>query len=299
MYPFFGIILAVLLISMCIHFYRKRCIIKKIKCMSPEEKCKKLNQLIEPFGYSYDHCQDVFGTTLHPWQRTFGYGQIYDKAAPHFQMIIDCLPVYFDYHGSTWLIELWKGQYGINTGCEVGIYKADGIVPRSKRPFEIFKAVSDDELLMMSIKLRRRGAMLACYSKLHWWLTAFKVGCFSKPKELSMSVSITFRDSEMLNAFCDGLAQSKFPPETVYINGLTASFTFDTCTSCQKSRLRKCYLAFVQWKNYFHCKLFLCLTRTFTSSMDRVLYLYEYAPFAFRKMFSIHHYNASSKKKRL
>ena len=33
-------------------------------------------------------------------------------------MVFETLPVYFDYAGKTWLIQIWKGQYGICTGCE-------------------------------------------------------------------------------------------------------------------------------------------------------------------------------------
>ena len=46
--------------------------------------------------------------------------------APRFQMVFDALPVYFDYQKKTWLIEFWKGQYGINTGAEIGIYTGSG-----------------------------------------------------------------------------------------------------------------------------------------------------------------------------
>ncbi|MCI8372540.1 MAG: DUF4474 domain-containing protein [Lachnospiraceae bacterium] len=296
MYPFFGVLLLILLILACIHCYRRRCIIKKIKCMTKEEKCKKLNTLIKPFGYCYDHCQDIFSSTLHPWQREFGYGWIYDRLAPHAQMVIDCHPVYFNYKGRTWLIEFWKGQYGINTGGEIGIYKADEIISPSKRKFEIFKAISDRELLMLSMKLKHHGHVIARLSRPHWWLTAFQMGSISKPRDLSMDISITFPDYDMLNAFTDGLEQSEFPPETYFINGLTVSLNFCTCSTCSCNWFRRCYLAYVQWKNRCFCRLFLCLTRPFSISMDRILYLYEYAPFAFRKMFTIHSYKASKRK---
>ena len=39
-------------------------------------------------------------------------------------MIIDAYPVYFDYQDKTWMIEFWRGQYGINTGAEIGVYHA-------------------------------------------------------------------------------------------------------------------------------------------------------------------------------
>jgi Domain of unknown function (DUF4474) len=34
-----------------------------------------------------------------------------------------CVAVYLPVaKGKTWMIELWKGQYGLMTGCEIGVY---------------------------------------------------------------------------------------------------------------------------------------------------------------------------------
>ena len=32
------------------------------------------------------------------------------------EYVFMCLPVYFDYGGKTWLMEFWKGGYGITAG---------------------------------------------------------------------------------------------------------------------------------------------------------------------------------------
>ncbi len=61
-------------------------------------------------------------------------------------MVIDAFPVYFNYEGRTWLVEFWKGQYGINTGGEVGIYHAKGVIPPHAYHTVHFEAVSDAEL---------------------------------------------------------------------------------------------------------------------------------------------------------
>ena len=63
---------------------------------------------------------------------------------PRFQMVFDALPIYFDYRGRTWLIELWKGQYGINTGAELGIYHADKILSESEYKTALFTAAEDN-----------------------------------------------------------------------------------------------------------------------------------------------------------
>ena len=67
--------------------------------------------------------------------------------APRFQMVFDSLPVYFNYRGRTWLIEFWKGQYGINAGGEIGIYHCDRLLSESEYRNAHFKAAGEEEML--------------------------------------------------------------------------------------------------------------------------------------------------------
>ena len=138
--------LLVFVLSSC----RRRWAIKKVYSMCCAEKCRLLNTLIEPFGYCYIECQDIISSRNDAWQRSMGYTSLFDHAASHFNMVFDCLPVYFNYRNRTWLIEFWKGQYGINTGAEIGIYYADRIVPEKEIPFTLFQAVEDKDMLPFS-----------------------------------------------------------------------------------------------------------------------------------------------------
>ena len=90
------------------------------------ERIYMLNRDLEPFGFAYDLYQDSFYSLMNPWQRKFGYCRLYDEACAPLSMIIDCEPIRFKYKGRKFLIEFWKGQYGMTTGGEVGIYYTDG-----------------------------------------------------------------------------------------------------------------------------------------------------------------------------
>jgi hypothetical protein len=81
-----------------------------------------VDEAVVAAGYEYDAGQDMFYSIMNPWQRKYGYCKIYDEAAAPLGMIIDCEPVHFEYQGRKWLIEFWKGQYDLTTGCEIGIY---------------------------------------------------------------------------------------------------------------------------------------------------------------------------------
>ena len=83
------------------------------------------DKAIDICGYAYDPNQDIFYSKMDAWQRDFGYCRLYDETASPMGMVIDCEPIYFVYSGKRWLIEMWKGQYDLTTGGEVGVYTTE------------------------------------------------------------------------------------------------------------------------------------------------------------------------------
>ena len=213
-----------------------------------------------------------------------GYTALFDFAASRFNMVFDFLPVYFPYRGRTWLIEFWKGQYGINTGAEVGIYHADRILSDKELATALFQAVDDKDMLPVSFKLLKNGKPLACLSKKTWWLTAFFMGMFSRPCELELIVSIQFPDHEMRCGFLKALYQTEISANLVRVCGNTVSVSY--CDAKERhygffSRLSRKWSQFTNW---IFCRIYLHITRYFTCTVDRLLYLYYLLPFAFRRM---------------
>lgn len=142
------------------------------------------------------------------------------------------------------MIELWKGQYGLETGCEIGVYNRTigsssfvyGILDatvgqRSGDPNPshnlFFDCASDSELLLMSSTLYRNGhKVFSRGPEKHWWLTGFKWGLLSEPEDLTMDVSIECLDSVMRTALVNSLTGMGY--QNLEITGNTVSFTFDT-----------------------------------------------------------------------
>ncbi len=296
MYYLIGLLLLFVLCNILFFHCRKRKIQKKICNMNTAEKCKKISELVEPFGYCYDVKQDIFSTTLDAWQRNFGYTESYNHYAPHFNMVFDYEPIYFDYQDKTWLIELWKGQYGINTGAEVGIYYSDSFVPPALRDITLFRCVKDKDMLPMTLHLFHKDCSIAMVRRPHWWLTIFSVGMYTEPKELSMNVSITFPNQEMMDAFLQALGEKGYRKCDICICGLTVVFVYDSCSTCIDPPFRRFLCRFAQWKNRIFCKLFLWVTKPFCTSLDRVLYLYYFLPFAFRRLLTIKRYKKCRKR---
>jgi hypothetical protein len=169
-------------------------------------------------GFSYDPQQDIIFSRMDALQRQFGYAYGYDDSIFLINAVIDCEPIFFAFAGKTWMIELWKGQYGLMTGCEIGVYNRS---PNNSPPYDLldrflgkrehdptpshnmfFDCASNRELLEMSFTLKRSGQKLFSRGpEKHWWLTGFKWGELSNPDDLSMDIEIKFPDNEMMELF--------------------------------------------------------------------------------------------------
>jgi Domain of unknown function (DUF4474) len=201
-----------------------------------------LAKAVDLAGFYYDPGQDIIYSKMYPLQRNFGYAYGYDAAALLMSAVIDCEPIFFDYAGKTWMIELWKGQYGLETGCEIGVYTRPtgstgpfyfvldhtvGVRPYDPTPEhkQYFDCAADSDLLVMSSTLYRKGQKLFSRGpEPHWWLTGFKWGVFSDPEDLTMDVSITCKDAAMATAFVTSVRRLGYQHASVSAN--TISFTF-------------------------------------------------------------------------
>ncbi len=148
-------------------------------------------------GFLYDPSQDIFYSAMDAWQRRFGYCQLYDEAAPLCDMILDCEPVRFEYEGKRWLIELWKGQYGMAAGAEVGVFNTADLGLDAA----VYSAASEEDMPLITFELRQNNQPLFTRSpQPHWWLTGFILGHFAPPEELAMKATLQFGSQGMANA---------------------------------------------------------------------------------------------------
>lgn len=270
---------------------RRRRIIRRIKCMDKCRKCSLLDELAKPFGYAY-HCRcGFFTSTTDAWQKEAGYTWLYDYMAPRFQMVFDALPIYFNYRGKTWLIELWKGQYGINTGAEIGIYHADRLLSKAEYQSALFTAAEDDEMLTCTLRLCSGEEECLQITRQHWWHTAFLPGCFSDPKDLCLVCAVCFPNMEMCDAFYDGLCQVGYSPSTISIHGLCLSFAFRVPQPADFDLPTRFHRRLSQCLNYIFCKLYLRITKPFFHTEDRILYLYYCLPAAFRRLLRLRRFH--------
>ena len=232
---------------------------------------------IELAGYKYDPEQDIFYSVLNPWQKRFGYCRLYDENMALFSMIVDCEPIFFRYDGKDWMIEFWKGQYGMVTGGEIGVYikaidlNIPGLIDGS------FYYCSD-ELIDMSFALRKNGKILFTRSARHWWLTGFKLAEFSEPWELSMDIRITLKDRLMCDAFLKGLINAGYYMQEITRRGNTLYFRFDEPRTEQPITRTKITDWIIQRKNEYLCNKYKELTKGYYSIKEKIEAIKEKSP---------------------
>lgn len=253
------------------------------------ERIAELNQEIKPFGFAYEPYQDIFYSIMNPWQRDLGYCRLYDEASAALSMIIDCEPIPFEYGGRRWLIEFWKGQYGMNTGGEVGIYYTTG--PNLNIPGffngTFYKCPKDDECINMSFVFRKNGNILFTRSGYHWWLTGFKLGEFSKPSELSMEIILDLYDRRMANVFVDALEDAGYTEGEYRIHGNRVLIKFDK-PHTRQPLTRNGFTEFImQRNNLSFCDAYNELTSAYTDTLDKLEILRNESPGMYHRILSL------------
>jgi hypothetical protein len=252
-------------------------------------KVSDLNKELEPFGFAYYPPQDLFYSIMDGWQKDCGYCELYDEASVPLYMIIDCEPIYFNYDGKKWLIELWKGQYGMTTGCEIGVYTTTG--PNLNIPGlfngTFYYSASDDDHLLLGYTLLKHDKILFTRNEKHWWLTGFRLGEFSHPSQLVMKVEITLKDSKMRDAFVEGLIKNGYARNELNISNNTVRLVYDKPHYPQPVARNSFMENFVQTFNRRNCEAYQIATSRYNNTLDKLNYVKYEAPKMYRKILNV------------
>lgn len=168
-------------------------------------------------GFDLDLDQVVFYSTLHPWQKMTGYCELYDIAAPLIGCHIDTVRFKFEYAGMDWMIQPWKGQYGITSGAELGAYHKP-----KYRVAEFYDCISDEELMPMGFEVYKNygtGKYNLLFTRPivpHWWSTGFKVGEVTSYRNLMVDYHIVV-PNDMLAPFTASMEKQGFVRGNNYV----------------------------------------------------------------------------------
>ncbi|MGE4272586.1 MAG: DUF4474 domain-containing protein [Desulfitobacterium sp.] len=248
----------------------------------------ELDKALAIAGYAYDASQDIFLSTMDPWQRSIGYCRLYDEAAAPMGMIIDCEPIYFSYNNKKWMIGLWKGQYDLVTGAEIGIY-TNGVELELPRVFKgtYYQAASDSECLQMGFTIKKGNRILFTREDRHWWLTGFRLGEFSEPSELTMEIHITFEAFAMRDAFLEGMKKAGYTGKDYRVHNNTVYFNFSSPRSTQPFTRTPKTDQLIQRKNEFLCQSYQDFTRLYSTFPEKIQAIKEELPDMYRLIMNL------------
>ena len=158
------------------------------------------------------------------------------------QIVYGTMQVKFQYGQRDWLIQLWKGRYGlVMLGCEIGV-AAKPIAQRD----EAYSLATPEEGLVFTMDVYQKDFSTNQTKHLFTrgpektgWFNGFVPGEFHEPgrkEEIIVIGSIEFPDEEMLRAFEAPFSKagfqkgspSKSNPEKYSLNGTTLTFSWQS-----------------------------------------------------------------------
>lgn len=171
-------------------------------------------------SYQYSYIDDYYYTNdKEAWQYNFGFGKIYDFVSPYILLEYDYIRVFFTYEDKDWMLQMWKGQYGlIFYGGEIGIYNRDH-VDDGMSEWTFFNCPAEEDWLDMEMTLwheELNGEWTREFTReydKYWWCTGFKNGHLRVEEpadELRLTGRITLKDEEMTKLVVDGLVECGF-----------------------------------------------------------------------------------------
>lgn len=283
-----GIVAVIIFASAVYRIFCRRKAEKRVRERTDEEKLRDFKAVLNQAGFDYALSEDFVFSQKNPWQKKVGYSRFYDEAAGAMNMIIDCEPITFFYDNHYWLIEFWKGQYGMATGGEIGIYKARADRRTAPDFYDgtLFVCVGERDYMDMEFTLYREGEKLLERKENHWWLTAFKPGVFSQPDMLHMECSVKFPNQLMQQAFLKGMKRCGYEEREININKNSVTF-FYTEPRSRQPVIRAGLGKRIQRQNKRNCKLYLRLTKKYERTLDKADYIRYRLPRLYRKLTAV------------
>lgn len=209
-------------------------------------------------SYQYSYIDDYYYTNdKDAWQYNFGFGKIYDFVSPYILLEYDYIRVFFTYENKDWMLQMWKGQYGlVFYGGEVGIYTKEHS-DEGINEWTFFNCPAEEDWLNMEMTLWHEDIngnwnreFTREYDK-YWWCTGFKNGHLRQEEpadELRLTGRITLKDAQMTSLVADGLAEcglakanskNAMGVDSIYVDGNDIHFSWQNISEAESTMFIK------------------------------------------------------------
>lgn len=239
--------------------------------VNTSQKAADLDHEFASWGFFYSPEDDAFYSIENAPQREFGNCQLYDDSMPLVGIIVDCEPIYFEYDNKLWLIEFWKGQYGMALGCQIGTYFT--LSESIKYPgFQqiYYESPSNKECCGISFTLKKKNKMILRHTSEKCFTAGLKLGEFSNPSALTLKAKITFPNKKMLLSFIGGLKAAGYASNeySAHFNKVIVYFTKPHTT--QPASRTGVQEAIIQQGNRAGCYKFTQLTSKCNNTLEKL-----------------------------
>lgn len=173
-------------------------------------------------GFNFNLSEMLVYATINCWMRDFGFCYLYDVIANSMPVFFkyDTRRFKFEYNDMEYMIQIWKGNYTISNGGEVGVYCRD-----KSKSGTYYDCANDEQMLPMSMQIIHGDKILVNKPlQPHWWVNGFNLGkTLYSPESLTMKFSIVMTDEAMLEAFCEAIDNHYKHDVTYTVDGLTVN----------------------------------------------------------------------------
>ncbi len=183
------------------------------------ECTNKNNSGVMGTGFNFSLTEMMVYATSDAWMRDFGFCLFYDLAAGSMPLLwnYNTRRFKFEYNGLDWMVQIWKGNYLIANGAEVGLY--------NRAPDKIgtfYESASDEQMIPMSMQLYAGDELLVNQEEqLHWWINGFRISGVHYPiSSMTLAFTFTMPDEEMLFAFCEAINRNYRQDVKYMVDGL-------------------------------------------------------------------------------
>lgn len=230
----------------------------KINVIRQNNFLRNLLEERQILSYQYSYIDDYYYTNdKDAWQYNFGFGKIYDFVSPYILLEYDYIRVFFTYENKDWMLQMWKGQYGlVFYGGEVGIYTKEHS-DEGINEWTFFNCPAEEDWLNMEMTLWHEDIngnwnreFTREYDK-YWWCTGFKNGHLRQEEpadELRLTGRITLKDAKMTSLVADGLAEcglvkagskNAMGVDSIYVDGNDIHFSWQNISEAESTMLIK------------------------------------------------------------
>lgn len=244
-----------------------------------KEQVTEFNQLLRTTGFIFEPRQNIFYSLKNSRKIIKNQKEIIEKESGRFHLLSDYEIIDFEYDQKQWRVKVIKGQFGIVTGAQVVIFvMEDG---------EYHIPVNKEEEPLIRYHLWKGKKLLASREQKGYEASTLLIGEYANPQKLSMTIDLSFFESEMSEAFLEELLKKGNTGRELGIWGNTVRIRFTTFNDHRKVERNRTSFYKNLFVNRLNAAIFHVLTRKQICTIDKLQYIKLRHPILYQSIMKV------------